>query len=286
MYNFHCRPQFSTLVATEAFNVDVAVTPKAAGPSKLTSKKLENGIKLITKDTGSAVTSVDIAIMGGSSAESPSEQGFAHLLAAGALSGSAEKSGLRLCRDLENVGATISSTVDREKIVYSISCLSDKVEEALSVVGDAITKPVGSGRLYTIEESKGTANVMIQEHQADPISQVKELLYEAAYGEATAMGSPVYSNNMSKVDVEDVMAFRSKNFVSNNVVISATGISFEEMKRYVDCHFFNMTSGAQAAAGGAYVGGDMKVRVDLDGDSYLAVGFPVPSGAAGEYLFS
>jgi predicted Zn-dependent peptidase len=56
------------------------------------------------------------SILGGSSAEEPSQRGAAQLLATSALSGTSKRSGIRLCRDLENLGAKIESSADREKV--------------------------------------------------------------------------------------------------------------------------------------------------------------------------
>ena len=59
---------------------------------------------------------LNFAILGGSSAESLSQKGAAHLLATSVLAGTNKRSGLRLTRDLENLGARISASADREKV--------------------------------------------------------------------------------------------------------------------------------------------------------------------------
>ena len=55
-------------------------------------------------------------MLGGSSAEELSQKGAAHLLSTAVLAGTNKRSGLRLTRDLENLGARISSKADREKV--------------------------------------------------------------------------------------------------------------------------------------------------------------------------
>ena len=45
--------------------------------------------------------------------------GAAHMLSVTAFGGTARVSGLRLCRELETVGAQISSSSDREKVIDS-----------------------------------------------------------------------------------------------------------------------------------------------------------------------
>lgn len=59
---------------------------------------------------------INFAVLGGSSAEALSQKGAAHLLATSVLAGTNKRSGLRLTRDLENLGARISASADREKV--------------------------------------------------------------------------------------------------------------------------------------------------------------------------
>jgi hypothetical protein len=62
------------------------------------------------------VSTIKFTIASGSRAESLSEKGAAHLLAVSAFAGTGKRSGLRLIRDLENLGATVRASADREKV--------------------------------------------------------------------------------------------------------------------------------------------------------------------------
>lgn len=63
------------------------------------------------------------------------------MLSTTAFSGTGKRSGLRLVRDLENLGATLNSSADREKITYEISVLKENVEAAVSCLAEAVTSP-------------------------------------------------------------------------------------------------------------------------------------------------
>jgi predicted Zn-dependent peptidase len=52
----------------------------------------------------------------GSRYEQYNEKGAAHLLSIAAFSGTQQRSGLRLMRDIENQGFEVSATSDREKV--------------------------------------------------------------------------------------------------------------------------------------------------------------------------
>lgn len=277
------------MVATEAFHVDMPLTPKAPAPAEIKSSKLGNGIRIISKDGGSGSVSLSFAIMCGSSAESLSEQGSSKVLSLAAFGGSADKSGLRICRDLENAGASFSASSDREKITYSVSCLADKVDEVFGAVAGAITSPVDSNRYYVLEEdAKEVAKIVADARDADPAAQVTDLLMEAAYGENTSLGKPEYAPSLKNLTAEEIMAFRAANFTAGNLVVSASGIPFDALKSMTECYFHSMPDGSRkpALSGSSYSGGDMKVRVEMGGETYMGLAFPISSVAATQVLVS
>ena len=67
------------------------------------------------------MVSFKFAVIGGSSAESEEEKGAAHLLSVAAFAGTTNKNGLRLMRELEDIGATVSASADREKVFFFVT---------------------------------------------------------------------------------------------------------------------------------------------------------------------
>lgn len=97
---------------------------------------------------------------------------------------------------------------------------------------------------------------------------------------------------MNKLEVERILEYRYKTYISGNVTVTASGgVSHEQLKELVDCYLHTLKD-AGAAVGTAqpsrlpalpespYIGGDAKIRSDLNGVTYLALAFPVPVGDA------
>jgi predicted Zn-dependent peptidase len=61
---------------------------------------------------------MNFSILAGSGSENLNEKGSAHMLAVSAFGGTAKRSGLRIVRDLENIGAKFTATADREKVTF------------------------------------------------------------------------------------------------------------------------------------------------------------------------
>jgi predicted Zn-dependent peptidase len=186
-------------------------------------------------------------------------------------------------RDLENMGAVVGSSVDREKITYSVTCLPEKAEEAIAAVSEVLTSAPTSA--YVVDESKDVADLFVAAHKGCPKSQALELLYEAAYGENTPMGTPVYTS-LADTAAASVSSFRKANFYAGNVVVSASGISIDSLRTMAELYLHGLPSDPPGTLlpikASPYVGGDMKTRDNSVGSSHLALGFPVPKGAAGE----
>lgn len=269
----------NAIVATEEFPFP-AVTPKATGPPVISENKLRNGINLVTRDSGNAgVTDLKFAVAGGSGAETDAQKGAAHLLAVSAFAGNGCESGLKVVRSLEELGAVFSASVDREKIVYNVKVMSDLVAPVVSTVMSLIaTPPQGT---YVLQEMKSSAKIAYDNYEGDFEVKVSDMLHEAAFGEVSTLGAPIFATNLGKLAISDVMDYRTKHFVSENVTITANGISNAALSALVDEATYMPSAGADTVAATCpYVGGEMRVRADLGGHTFLGLAFPTPSGDA------
>lgn len=119
-----------------------------------------------------------------------------------------------------------------------------------------------------------------------PALALNDLVHEAAFGENTGYGNSLYAPSLKKLSVDEVLNFRNKNFVRQNVVIAADGIDAFELVQLVESaeEEFVLPSGtANAVVTPKYVGGELKVRTfTADGVSHAALAFPRPSGEAGK----
>lgn len=268
------------LLATEKFPYSLTLTPQASAPAVVTESRLANGMKLITRDCFSPVVSLKFAIYGGSGAETEDQKGAAQLLSVAAFQGgNGEQSGMRVVRALENLGATIKSSVDREKIVYDVTVMAEGVGESIDVIMQSIASPPFLD--YVLEELKPSVKIFYDSYEKDSEAQVASMLHEAAYGELSTLGAPVYGN-LKKLHVSDVLEYRAKVFVAENVVITANGISTAALESLLgdSLEHFPTASAPPSSVSCPYVGGVEKVKKDLNGATYLGLAFPIPAGDA------
>lgn len=122
-------------------------------------------------DLFSQTVNLQFAVVGGSSTETAAQKGAAHFLSVAAYAGNKKNTGLRFVRFLESLGAEFSATADREKIVYNVSVLSDKVEPVFAALVSAISSPPHAG--YILDEVRENAALAYADFNSCPTAQLQ-----------------------------------------------------------------------------------------------------------------
>jgi len=216
--------------------------------------------------------------MGGSSAETEEEKGAAHLLSVAAFAGTTDKSGLRLMRELEDIGATVSASADREKITLDVTVLASMAELAFERMSEAITSPP-TNKVVLTDCFDGAQ--LAYDALATPQKKLVELLHEAAYGEGSPMGGSQLARdgNLLNLKPEAALAYRAHQFTSNNLVIASSGVRHEMLQKWTQTHLAGMAAGASSPIAATYTGGDAKMKGDFDGKTHMALAFPAPANS-------
>jgi predicted Zn-dependent peptidase len=109
------------------------------------------------------------------------------------------------------------------------------------------------------------------------------MLHEASYGEGSPLGSSMFPASVKKLSANEIVAFRKSRFTASNIVVSSTGIPHDTVKKVVQYYFNAMPkTGDSTSPDSPYVGGDVRVRADLGGKTYLGLAFPIASGHTGQ----
>lgn len=112
-------------------------------------------------------------------------------------------------------------------------------------------------------------------------AHIVDLLHEAAYGEGTPLGSPKLAASLDAVSGDEAMGYRTANFKSGNIIVTASGISGDkhnDLAGLIEKVFAPLASGAGSKAASPYVGGYAKAKKDVNGQTYLGLAFPTPTG--------
>ena len=263
-----------------------AVQPTARATGDLKVSTLANGLRVASQETASPVASVGVYVDAGSRTEQRSEAGPSYLLQRLAFKSTQTRSSLRLTRDIEDAGLHVSALSSRDSLVYSGEGARSHVGDLVSILGESVMEPLladwevamwqGITGAYDTPVIEGDANIALS-----------EATHAAAYQDDTPLGHSSYvsSATLGNVSSNDLRAFITRNFAANKMVVSAAGVSHDELVSSVEQVFGSAPATAEGSAGSAsYLGG--YVRSAAPGPvAYYSISFEGASladGAAGK----
>jgi len=238
-----------------------ALNPSVASPFNVETSTLSNGVKVVSTLAGKT-TSVGLSVAAGSLFEVPGEEGSALLLQHLAFKGTSKRSALRLLRDLESVGAAPSALAGRESLLYKVTALPEYAESALEAAFETALSPKITP--YLVSELQTAAAADMETFAADARLQLGEALYEAAYGENTPLGHPLYHLG-SQLTAGSLAAYRAKTYGANFITVFGTGVAHAQLASWATRLADGLAPGSsKAAPASPYIGGEARLKATSD----------------------
>lgn len=213
---------------------------------QFTDETLPTGVRLITAPVEKLpLVTVLVLVNAGSTSEPRGKEGVAALTAAGLLEGTARFDGAELAEKFEQLGTSLESGADWDSTFLKITVLSDKLEEATRLLGEAISSPVFPER--EIERLKAERLAEILQLETEPRGLADEKFSEFLYDDESRYSRPDEGSteSVSSVTRDDVEQFYRSNYNSGaTTVIVAGDISSENAKWLVTEAFRKWPSGS------------------------------------------
>ena len=99
---------------------------------------LDNGMKVVTEDSGGPTATVGLWIDTGSRYETAANNGVAHFLEHMAFKGTQKRTQNQLELEIENMGAHVNAYTSREQTVYYAKCLTPDVGNCVEILSDIL----------------------------------------------------------------------------------------------------------------------------------------------------
>jgi len=184
---------------------------------------LDNGITVISEPVDS-VRSVSLGIWFavGSRDESPAEAGMSHFMEHMMFKGTPTRSAKDISEEFDRMGAEFNAGTSKEYTVYYARFLDQHLPTAFELLSDMV-----SNASLAEEECVKERNVVIEEikrMEDNPEDQVGEI-FESALWPNHPIGLPVIGSRetVGTFDHDAAVAFRTKHFLTGNVVVAAAG---------------------------------------------------------------
>jgi zinc protease len=196
---------------------------------------LPTGVRLITAPVVKLpLATVLVLVNAGSTSESRGKEGVAALTAAALVEGTTRYDGAELAEKFEQLGTSLESGADWDSAFLKITVLSNKLEEATRLLGEAISSPVFPER--EIERLKAERLAEILQLETEPRGLADEKFSEFLYDDESRYSRPDEGSteSVSLLTRADVEQFYRSNYTSGaTTVIIAGDISSENAKNLV-----------------------------------------------------
>jgi len=270
------RSQSSLASLDEEFPGLPVLTPAAASPLKVETTTLPSGVKVVSTAAGK-MASVGLSVAAGSMYEAaPCEAGSALLLQHLAFKGTTKRSALRLLRDLESVGAAPSALAGREAILFKVTSLPEFAESSMFAAFETALSPKITP--YLVSDLQAAAAADMEAYATDARLQLSEALYEAAYGENTPLGHPLYCPGTG-ITSGSLAAYRAKTFGAGSITVVGAGVAHAQLLSWAAGLTKGLAAGsAKAAPTSAYFGGEARLKASSDA-TFVGLALAAPSKA-------
>lgn len=194
-----------------------------AEEGKLTHFRLENGLDvLVNEDHARKVAALQLWVKVGSADEQSAERGISHLIEHMAFKGTERRGVGAIAAEVEALGGDINAYTSWDETVFHITVPSSATDEGLDILLDAVLRPVIDKE--ELEKEKQVVLEEILEGNERPSTKAFKLAFETAY-----VNSPYkfpiigYKETVEKISRDDVLAFRKKWYVPENMFLLIVG---------------------------------------------------------------
>ncbi len=199
--------------------------------------QLENGIRIIHKQTASQVAHCGVAINAGSRDENEDENGIAHFIEHLIFKGTKRRKAFHVLSRLENVGGDLNAYTSKEETFVYASFLTRYYDRSLELFADILFNSIFPEK--EIRKEKDVVLDEINSYKDAPseliFDEFEELLYDDHPIGRCILGTP---DRVKRFSRKDVVAFMQRNYRPDHLVISSVGnISFDKLIRLVEKYF-------------------------------------------------
>ncbi|MDE3195446.1 MAG: insulinase family protein [Acidobacteriota bacterium] len=143
--------------------------------------------------------------------------------------GTASKTGDQLDEQLENIAASVESSIDESVGRVSFSTLKERTDEVLGVFHDVLTSPAFREDKIDFEKSQLRSAISRRNDEASAIAQ-REFI-DMIYGPKTPYGWQIEYATLDSIKRGDVVNFYKRYFFPANIILAVQGdFSAAEMK--------------------------------------------------------
>lgn len=198
--------------------------PPPADPPGLTLPQVEemtlpNGLRVVVVQRKNVpLVTASLLVKKGAADENPKKAGVASMTADLLTKGTAFKDATQIAEEIEFLGASMNAGAGWNSSTVNINVMSDKLGKALSIMSNAVIRPVFPQKEITLFKKQTLDGFSVSLKQPGALLNFAAAAY--TYGEHPAAGTPETLRTLSRTDV---VAFHDLNYKPGNSVLIFSG---------------------------------------------------------------
>ncbi|MQL80448.1 hypothetical protein Taro_012909 [Colocasia esculenta] len=250
--------------------------PDYVEPGKTKVTTLANGVKIASETATGPAASIGLYVDCGSVYETPFSTGATHLLERMAFKSTANRSHLRVVREVEAIGGNVTASASREQMSYSFDALKTFLPQMVEVLVDCVRNPVYLD--WEVNEQLQKVKAEIAEISNNPQGLLLEAIHSAGYTGALANPLMATESSINRLSCTVLEEFVAENYTAPRLVLAASGVEHEDLVSYAEPLLSDLPKVAPPEVPkSAYVGGDYRCQADSQ-KTHVALAFEVPGG--------
>ena len=198
---------------------------------------LDNGLEVLTIKKDTQISSINVGIKVGAINETIDEKGISHFIEHMLFKGTNKRNNEELNDELEALGGEYNAYTDYNATVYTISCLSEEIQNATELLGDMIISSVFSKE--EIEKERGVILAEIRTSKDDiedlSFKKINEIAFKESPLKYDVTGIEEKVKGFTR---EDIVSFYKKYYVPKNALVTiVTSMEHEKALEVVKKQF-------------------------------------------------
>lgn len=216
------------------------------------SAVLSNKLVVASADNESSIARISIVFRAGSRNETSDNLGVTHVLRNSAGLSTKNASQFAIIRNIQQVGASLSATSDRETISYTLEGTRQAIEKALPYLTEVATQQV-----FKPWEISDITNRLLLDIATRPLQlRAIDLVHNAAFRSGLGNSLFIPKSQIGKISSETLQHYVASNFLTGRASVVGLGVNSAELEQYAQS--LKLESGEGCNTGSVYKGGELR----------------------------
>ncbi|WP_294348248.1 pitrilysin family protein [uncultured Clostridium sp.] len=199
--------------------------------------KLNNGLEILTIKKDTQISSINVGIKVGAMNENMKQKGLSHFIEHMLFKGTKNRDNEKLNYELEALGGEYNAYTEYNSTVYTISCLTEELKNAVNLLGDMIIS--SDFPEDELEKERGVILAEIRTSKDDiedlSFKRVNEVAFEESPLRIDVTGIEEEVKNFTR---DDLVAFYEKYYSPKNSLITmVSSYDHEEARNIIEKEF-------------------------------------------------